>query len=279
MKGRILLIDAPKDRASQVALIVDGRLQDLLIDPPKGDTTPAPGEIYWAKLDRLTPKMGGAFVRLTPEHTGFLRDSKGLREGAGVLVQVTGYAEPGKAPPVTGRILYKGRWVIHTPEAPGTNVSRQIRDDAERARLIETVGQRAARKDEHSNTEIGGFIVRTAASGVPATELAREVAATLAARQICEAARSDTPPASRALHSEPAFIVALREWTADLPDRLVVAKSHYRLMRIDEVSDNGPTPGLIAASSSDVRDVAEPFDGPAVGRLDEHRADPRHGHC
>lgn len=141
MKGRVILIDEPAERASQAALLVDGRLEDLLLDPRKGDTTPAPGEIYWAKVDRLVPKMHGAFVRLTPEHTGFLREAKGLKEGRGVLVQVVAYAEPGKATPVTTRVLYKGRRIIHTPDAPGVNVSRQIKDDAERQRLTSIIAR------------------------------------------------------------------------------------------------------------------------------------------
>jgi Ribonuclease G/E len=89
VKGRVILIDHPKERASQAALLVDGRLEDLLLDPLKGDTIPAPGEIYWAKVDRLVPKMGGAFVKLTPEHMGFLREAKALKDGQGTLVQVT----------------------------------------------------------------------------------------------------------------------------------------------------------------------------------------------
>ena len=83
MQGRVILIDMPKERASQAALLIDGRLEDLLLDPPKGDTTPTPGEIYWAKIDRLIPKLGGAFVKLTPEQGGFLREAKGLKEGQG----------------------------------------------------------------------------------------------------------------------------------------------------------------------------------------------------
>ena len=35
MKGRVILIDTPKDRASQAALLIDGRLEDLLLDPLK----------------------------------------------------------------------------------------------------------------------------------------------------------------------------------------------------------------------------------------------------
>lgn len=260
MKGRVILIDEPSERASQAALLVDGRLEDLLLDPPKGDTTPAPGEIYWAKVDRLVPKMHGAFVRLTPEHMGFLREAKGLKEGRGVLVQVVAHAEPGKATPATTRILYKARRVIHTPDAPGVNVSRQIKDEAERVRLMQIV--ESAALEEQIEPTTGGFIIRTAARDAPARELSREVGATLAHRYLCEMARNDPAPAARAVSSEVAFLVAIREWTAEPPDRLIVNKSHWRGMQRDEQWEDGTTPGLAAANSSDIRDRAEPYDGP-----------------
>jgi Rne/Rng family ribonuclease len=262
MKGRVILIDRPKERASQAALLVDGKLEDLLLDPPKGDMIPAPGEIYWAKVDRLVSKMGGAFVKLTPNNMGFLRDAKGLKEGQGILLQVTSYAEQGKATPVTGRILYKGRRVIHTPDAPGINVSRQIRDEAERARLIGIIERAVAEEAQDSETDLGGFIVRTAANEAPERELIREVGATLATRNVCKAAQKGTAPGDRWLHASPAMVTAIREWTAEPPDRLIVRQSHYRAMQIEEIWEDGPMAGLLAANSGDIRDRAEPFDGP-----------------
>jgi Rne/Rng family ribonuclease len=260
VKGRVILIDVPKERASQAALLVDGRLEDLLLDPLKGETPPAPGEIYWAKVDRLVPGMGGAFVKLTPDQTGFLREAKGLKEGQGVIVQVGSFAEPGKATPVTTRVLYKARRVIHTPDAPGVNVSRQIKDEAERERLTQIV-KSAAVEEEIEPTE-GGFIIRTAARNAPARELAREVGATFATRYLCEKARNDSAPAARPLSSEIAFLVAVREWTAESPDRLIVKKSHWRVMQRDEEWDDRAMAGLDAANSSEIRDRAEPYDGP-----------------
>ena len=80
MKGRIILVDMPKEpRASQAALLIDGRLEDLLIDPRKGDDRPIPGEIYRAKVVRIVPNIGGAFVKLTPKHMGYLRETKGVQ--------------------------------------------------------------------------------------------------------------------------------------------------------------------------------------------------------
>jgi Rne/Rng family ribonuclease len=246
----------------QAALLVDGRVEDILFDPPECDYTPTPGDIYWAKIDRLIPKVGGAFLKLPHNQSGYLREAGGLREGQGVLVQVASYAEPGKAAPVTTRILYKGRRIIHTPDAPGTNVSRQIRDEAERARLTDIVETALAEEDPHSENQASGFIIRTAANEAPERELMREVGATLAARHLCEAAGKDAPPGDRSLHSEPAFMIAVREWTARLPDRLVVDARHHRVMRMDEAWKEGPMAWLLAANSGDIRDRTEPYDGP-----------------
>jgi Rne/Rng family ribonuclease len=262
MKGRVILIDMPKDRASQAALLVDGRLEDLLLDPPKGDTTPAPGEIYWAKVDRLVPRMGAAFVTLAPSRTGFLREAKGLKEGVGVLVRVTTYAESEKATPVTTRLLYKGRRVIHTPDAPGINVSRQIKDEAERTRLTEIVSSAVAEEETDLGKPTGGFIVRTAANQAPEAELVREVHAVLATRHNCEIAAKTSPPGASWLDAAPAFVSSIREWTSELPDRIIAKTSHYRVMQMNEEGEDGPIAGLPAANSSDIRDVTEPFDGP-----------------
>ena len=67
------------------------------------------------------------------------QEAKGLKEGHGVIVQVTAFAEEGKATPAATRVLYKGRTIIHTPGAPGINVSRQIKDPDERKRLTSII--------------------------------------------------------------------------------------------------------------------------------------------
>lgn len=123
MKGRTILLDqfAGHDAA---ALMVDGILEDLLFDTD----APAPGTIYRAIADKPVKGQGGMFLK-TPDGTAFLRQLKGLAPGDSLLVQVTGYAEEGKAIPVTHRVLFKSRYVIITPGAPGVNVSRSIRDE------------------------------------------------------------------------------------------------------------------------------------------------------
>jgi ribonuclease G len=69
------------------------------------------------------------FVKAARQGSGFLRQISGIAPGQRLLVQVTGPAEPGKALPVTTRLLFKSRFAIVTPDAPGLNISRRIKDE------------------------------------------------------------------------------------------------------------------------------------------------------
>lgn len=162
MKGNLILLDHIGDREA-AALFTDGKLQDLLIDDPD---RPRPGAIYRAICERPLKGQGGMMVRL-PDGTGFLRQGKGLAPGQPILVQVTGYAEDGKATPVTQRILFKSRYCIVTPDAPGINVSRSIKDEEERIRL-RALGEEC---------DAEGIIIRSAAEGASDDDIADDLAA------------------------------------------------------------------------------------------------------
>lgn len=137
MKDASILLDHIGN-CEAAALMVAGRLDDLFVASDR----PAPGTIYRARADRPVKGQGGMFLQ-TPDGSAFLRRVKGLAPGTDLLVQVTGYAEPGKAIPVTDRLLFKSRYAIVTPGAPGINVSRRIRDDDLRDRLLECAHEAA----------------------------------------------------------------------------------------------------------------------------------------
>lgn len=162
MKGRQIALDHLNGR-EVAALVVDGRLSDLLID----SELPRPGTIYRAIADRPVKGQGGMFVK-TPDGAGFLRQVKGLSPGQPILVQVTGHAEPGKAIPVTARLLFKSRYAIVTPEAPGLNISRAIRDEDLRDTLLGIA---------HAAMEEGdtGLILRSACAEADAEEIAGDI--------------------------------------------------------------------------------------------------------
>ncbi|MDH5798870.1 MAG: ribonuclease E/G, partial [Paracoccaceae bacterium] len=135
MKGSVIALGVLGEQKA-AARIVDGQLDDFLIDPADEGRL-RPGAICRAVCDRPLKGQGGMMLRLAGGKTGFLRQGKGLRPGQGLLVQVTGFAEGGKATPVTQRILFKSRYAIVTPGAPGINISRSIRDEETRVALRE----------------------------------------------------------------------------------------------------------------------------------------------
>lgn len=165
MKGQTIALDT-LGGAEAAALIVDGQLHDLLVDSDR----PAPGTIYRAVALRPMKGQGGMFLE-TPDGNAFLRQVKGLSPGQSLVVQVTGYAEPGKAIPVNTRLLFKSRYAIITPGAPGINVSRQIRDDDLRDELLAVA--HGVMEGEH------GLILRSSCADAHPDDIAEDIQAML----------------------------------------------------------------------------------------------------
>jgi Ribonuclease G/E len=201
MKGRVLVLDAIHGRQA-AALIVDGRIEELAVDP-EGDA-PLPGAIFRAVADRPVKGQGGIFVKL-PQGSGFLRQISGVAPGQRLLVQLTGPAEPGKAFPVTTRLLFKSRFAIITPDAPGLNISRRIKDEALRAELatLAEIGMAGA------NPAIG-LILRSACADAEADAVAEDITAM---RDLAEAILADTAGGPELLLDGPgAQDLAFRDW-------------------------------------------------------------------
>jgi len=207
MKGRVVALGALAGREA-AALVVDGRLEDLLVDPPEA-AGPRPGAILRGRVGRLVKGQGGVFVDLPGGASGFLRQVRGLAPGQPVLVQVSGHAEPGKAVPLATRLLFKGRHAIVTPGAPGLNVARGLRDAGLRARLT-ALAEAGMAGSEH------GLIVRSACEAADDDEIADEIAAL---RRLAEAVLADETGAPDLLLDAPApHEAAWRDWAHPAPD-------------------------------------------------------------
>jgi Ribonuclease G/E len=205
VKGRVIALDRIGDRPA-AALLVDGRLDDLFIDPP-GDDPRQPGAIFRGVVDRPMKGMGGVFVALAGG-TGFLRQASGLAPGERVIVQVAGPAEPGKAPPLTQRVLFRGRTCIVTPGAPGVNLSRRLRDEGARDALAAEAAAAMAGAPEGF-----GLIVRAAAA---AGGLAEEAAHLL---KVARAVMADRDGGPELLLAAPdAHEAAWRDWAEPAAD-------------------------------------------------------------
>lgn len=200
MRGRTVAL-GELGGAEAAALIEDGRLSDLLVAPP--DPALAPGAICRAVVGRPMKGQGGAMLRLAGGATGFLRQAKGRSPGEAITVQVTAHAESGKAPPVTDRPLFKSRHAIVTPGAPGINVSRRLKDEAERDRLL-AIAQKAMGESPM------GLILRSAAEGAEAADIAADIAAL---RALAEAVMADEGREPELLvEADGPHALAWREW-------------------------------------------------------------------
>ncbi|MEM8591958.1 MAG: ribonuclease E/G, partial [Pseudomonadota bacterium] len=199
MKGSLIALDHWNGREA-AARMIDGRLDDLLIDPVNA---PRIGAMFAAKVERPLKGQGGAIVSW-PGGQGFLRRAKGLSPGTTLKVQVSGYAEPGKAPPVTDRLLFKSRYAIITPDAPGLNVSRAIKDEDRRDQL-----KGLAISEMADAPENWGLILRSAAEAAADEAVSEDIAAMIDA---CMAAVESTSDLGKLSPGDGPHLMAWREW-------------------------------------------------------------------
>jgi ribonuclease G len=201
MKGRLLVLDEIAGR-QVAALLIDGRVEELAVDPV--EDVALPGAIYRAVADRPVKGQGGIFVKL-PGGSGFMRQISGVAPGQRLLVQVTGPAEPGKALPVTTRLLFKSRFAIVTPDAPGLNISRRIKDEDRRSELsaMAEAGMAGA------GAQLG-LILRSGCEEAEDQAIAEDIAAM---RGLAEAVLADVNGGPELLVDGPsAHDLAFRDW-------------------------------------------------------------------
>jgi Ribonuclease G/E len=211
MTGRLIAIERPEGRGAMAALLVDGRLDDLLVDPAPGDPAPAPEAIHWARVERVVPTAGAAFVTLEGGAKGWLRAPQ-ARPGAMLAVQVSRWADPGKAAPLTDRPVWKGRLALLTPGAPGANIARSVKGHLARERL-----EAVALEAMAGAPETLGLVVRSAAAYEDDAAILDEIGALRAELAQAEAGMTGLQP--RLLRPAPdAAARALRDWTDPAAD-------------------------------------------------------------
>jgi ribonuclease G len=199
MKGESVILDHYQGRKA-AAWMEDGRLKDLLID---AEEALMPGTILRARVDRTIKGQGGVFVTLPDGASGYLRGVQGLAIGQPLLVQVTGFPDDGKAVPVTQKVLFKSKFAIVTPDAPGLNISRSIKDEEQRAHL------RILAEDVLDGTQIG-LILRSQAALGDEAEIAEDIAEMVA---LAQAIQTDVNGDPEILIDGPdAHHMAWREW-------------------------------------------------------------------
>jgi len=197
MSREILINITPME--TRVALVENGVPQEISIE--RNQKRGLVGNIYLGKVVRVLPGMQAAFVDIGVERTAFLHvddlhadtksqnqdkdaaaldtkssDNKSpdirtlLSEGQKILVQVIKDPINSKGARLTAQLSVAARYLVYMDKSTHIGVSQRIEDEEERERLRDVI---AAVIDETQDPEdsSGGYIVRTAAEAVTATEL------------------------------------------------------------------------------------------------------------
>jgi len=174
----LVSVDAGEKR---VAVLEDDRVAEVYLERPERRSIA--GNIYLGVVDNVLPGMEAAFVEIGLEKNGFLyvdeivgpelEGRKGARKiqdliqrGQNVLVQSVKDPMKTKGARLTTEISLPGRFVVYVPHGEGLGVSRRLEDE-ERNRLKAILKECAPKN--------GGVIVRTAAEGASAEDVARDL--------------------------------------------------------------------------------------------------------
>jgi ribonuclease E len=205
---------------TQIAMLEGRSLVEHYVARSADETTQIDGNIYWGRVQNVLPGMEAAFVDIGIPKNAVLyrgdvrydrddveaapggeqpRIEQVLRPGQSILCQVTKNPIGAKGARLTQEVSLPGRFAVLVPNSATFGISKRLNDNERRRlrRIVEDV-----RPPGH------GLIVRTAAEGVSAEELARDVAALLEQWSAVEAAaaRSDQP---RLLYREPDLAIRL----------------------------------------------------------------------
>ena len=195
-----------------------------MYDPLSDDPTPRPEAIYRGILERPLKGMHGAILKLPDGQKAFLKDAKGMSPGTPVLVQVSTYADDGKAAPVVRKLLFKSRYAIVTPANPGLNIARNIRDEDERNRLLE-IAHGVMDGEE-------GLILRSACEGADADIIADDIHNMMdMCRTVMAGSEGKTP--ELLLDAPSAMVRAWRDW--DEPDQVENSEGSFENLGVMDV--------------------------------------------
>ena len=193
------------------------------------------GNVYVGKVRNVLPGMEAAFIDFGEGKNGVLyagdvnyedADIEGkrpriemvLKPGDAVVVQVVKDAMGKKGARLTNQISLAGRYLVLAPDAEVNGISRRLSDE-ERKRLRDIVAD--------LRPEGMGVIVRTAAQGTTAEDLAADIARLQEIWADIES-RKDTP-APALIYSEPPLVLrVIREhFTREFRRLLIDSKDTY----------------------------------------------------
>ena len=189
MTDEILINATPVQ--TRVALVESGVLQEVWVE--RRSHKGLVGNIYRGKVMRVLPGMQAAFVDIGLERTSFLHardlvtlDENGIEqrtetereirtvvtEGQSVVVQVVKDPLGSKGARLSTHLSLSSRYLVYMPYTRHIGISQRIESEGERDRLRGLVEAAQAGLGLPGS---GGFIVRTAAEGVPGESIESDV--------------------------------------------------------------------------------------------------------
>ena len=192
MSEEILINVTPQE--TRIAYVENGVLQEINIE--RARARGMVGNIYQGRVSRVLPGMEAAFVDIGLERAAFLHVSDIelkpeeketgvesrprliydlLRTGQNLMVQVIKDPLGTKGARLTTEITIPSRYLVYVPNGRNIGVSSRVEVGAERDRLKAILGDLMNESREQQNeTEIGGFILRTAAEGIDTESLRQD---------------------------------------------------------------------------------------------------------
>jgi len=182
--GRYLMAVHVRDDATQIAVLEGRQLTEHYVSRAADDVTQIHGNIYLGRVQNVLPGMEAAFVDIgTPKNAVLYRgdvqydpadiDQKGeprieqiLKARQNIVCQVTKNPIAHKGARLTQEVSLPGRFVVLIPNSSTYGISKRLPDE-ERKRLRNILDE--VKPPEH------GVIVRTAAEGITADEIQRDV--------------------------------------------------------------------------------------------------------
>ena len=230
---KVDVVVAARGLLDRVVVLEDDQPQEFTLES-KAEPSLV-GNIYKGIVQKVLPGMDAAFVDIGLEKNAFLfkRDildewqeyadlfsvpagatpstpsrragiEEVLQEGQTILVRVRRGERSTKGARITTVVTLAGRSLVYLPFNEFSGISRRIEDQEERRRLREAM-------ESLESPPSGGFIVRTAAQGLPAEALRLE-RETLLRRWQAVLQRNDTLRAPACLEEElPLYLRVLRD--------------------------------------------------------------------
>ena len=264
--GRYLVCVHVQPHMTQIAMLEGRTLVEHYVSRAADDTNQIDGNVYRGRVQNVLPGMEAAFVDIgIPKNAVLYRgdvrydkdDIEGgasqqpriedvLKAGQVILCQVTKNPIGAKGARLTQEVSLPGRFAVLVPNSSAFGISKRL-GDTERRRLRRIIDE--VKPSGH------GMIVRTAAEGVSADELQRDVTTLLEQWNAIEAeAKKSEQPGL--LYREPELAVRI------LREEL---NGEYRGVVIDDRALYEQVRDYVVAVSPELADRVEYYDSAAEG--------------